>query len=262
MKQDASWSTVSTSYDPLELYNKLIERVVLKQTKDQYPFAAIHKQNLTVLNTRQGSLSNTQWYERFNTRYDVARSDGVEFGHKVLWEFCAQSIHSKSYDSLTLAKQTATKQSAEERYLAYLFLINSGAQHDLLRKELQNDFTKGSDKYPENCPQALLFLDRYSKTSPADGSSQGTAFAQKGGKSKKGDDKKSSDKGIKDKKDFDKEYFKDKPCFKCGKKAIHSPTVHLKTMMTTCQSPANPARVANPEAASRSSKSLRVSSKA
>ena len=131
MKQDASWSTVSTSYDPLELY-KLIKRVVLKQTEDQHPFAAIHEQNLTVLNTRQGSLSNTQWYERFNTRYDVARSVGVEFGHKVLLEYCAQSIHLKIYDSLTLAEQTATKQSAEERYLAYLFLVNSGAQHDLL----------------------------------------------------------------------------------------------------------------------------------
>jgi hypothetical protein len=119
---------------------------------------------------------------------------------------------------LTPAEQTATRQSAEERYLAYLFLVNSGAQHDLLRKELQNDFTKGSDKYPENCPQALLFLDRYSKSSPADGGSHGTAFAQKGGKPKKGGDKSLSDKPAKDKKDFDKEYFKDKPCFKCGKK--------------------------------------------
>ena len=168
MKQDASWSTVSSSYDPLELY-KLIERVILKQSEDQYPFAAVHEQNLAVLNTRQGSLSNTQWYERFNTRYDVARLVGVEFGHKILWEYCAQATHSRGYDSLTLAEQTAIRQSAEERYLVYLFLVNSGAQHDLLRKELQNDFTKGSDKYPKNCPQALLFLDRYSKSSPADG---------------------------------------------------------------------------------------------
>jgi hypothetical protein len=56
------------------------------------------------------------------------------------------------------------------------------------------------------------------KTSPLDSGSQGTAFAQKGGKPKKGDDKKSSDKGKRDKKDFDKENFKDKPCFKCRKK--------------------------------------------
>jgi hypothetical protein len=58
MKQDASWLTVSMSDDPLELY-KLIEQVVLKQTEDQYPFAAVHEQNLAVLNTKQGGLTNT-----------------------------------------------------------------------------------------------------------------------------------------------------------------------------------------------------------
>ena len=48
--------------------------------------------------------------------------------------------------------------------------------------------------------------------------SHGTAFAQKGGRSKKGDDKKTPNKSKGDKKDFDREYYKDKPCFKCGKK--------------------------------------------
>ena len=89
MKQDASWTTVSASYNPLELY-RLIKRVALKQTKDQYSFSAVHEQSLSVLNTKLGGLSNTQWYECFNTRHDVARSVEVELGHKVLWEYCAQ----------------------------------------------------------------------------------------------------------------------------------------------------------------------------
>ena len=88
MKQDASWTMVSASYDPLELY-RLIKRVVLKQTKDQYPSVVVHEQSLAVLNTKQGGLSNTQWYERFNTCHDIVRSIVVELGHKVLWEYCA-----------------------------------------------------------------------------------------------------------------------------------------------------------------------------
>jgi hypothetical protein len=40
MKQDKNWATVSVSYKPLELY-KLIKRVILKQTEDQYPVAAL-----------------------------------------------------------------------------------------------------------------------------------------------------------------------------------------------------------------------------
>jgi hypothetical protein len=87
MKQDASWTTVSMSYDPLALY-RLIKWVVLKQTEDQYPFAAVRKQSLALLNTKQSGLSNTQWYERFNLRHNVARSVRVELGHKVLCEYC------------------------------------------------------------------------------------------------------------------------------------------------------------------------------
>ena len=38
MKQDIDWNAVSTSYDPLALY-RLIEKTILAQTEDQYPFA-------------------------------------------------------------------------------------------------------------------------------------------------------------------------------------------------------------------------------
>ncbi len=104
---------VSTSYDLLKLY-KLIKRVILEQTEDQYPFSAIHEQNLAVLNTKQGGLPNTQWYERSNAQYDVARSLGVEFGHKVLWEYCTQLAHSKSYDLLGTSEQATIRQAAED----------------------------------------------------------------------------------------------------------------------------------------------------
>ncbi len=132
-----------------------------------------------------------------------------------------------SYDALGTTNQAAMRQASEDQYLVHILLVNSGGQHKHLRKELQNDFTKGSNKDPENCSQTLLFLDRYLKSAPADSASQGTAFAQKGGRPKKGKEKKGSDKPKAEKKDFDKEYFKDLPCFKCGKKGhpqLHCPT--------------------------------------
>jgi hypothetical protein len=136
MKQDTSWTTVSASYNPLELY-RLIKQVVLKQTKNQYPFTTVHKQSLAVLNIKQGGLSNTQWYERFNTCHNIACSVGVELGHKVLWEYCTQSKHSMSYyNALGTTNQAAMRQAAEDQYLAYILLVNSGGQHNHLRKEL------------------------------------------------------------------------------------------------------------------------------
>ena len=40
MKQDVDWEAVSTSYNPLLLYH-LIEKMVLAQMEDQYPFVTI-----------------------------------------------------------------------------------------------------------------------------------------------------------------------------------------------------------------------------
>jgi hypothetical protein len=45
MKQDTEWTNVITSYDPLTLY-RLIERTVLAQTEDQYPFTTVYDQEL------------------------------------------------------------------------------------------------------------------------------------------------------------------------------------------------------------------------
>ena len=42
MKQDVIWTTVATSYDPLQLISA-IEKAVLSQTEDQYPFAIVYK---------------------------------------------------------------------------------------------------------------------------------------------------------------------------------------------------------------------------
>jgi hypothetical protein len=43
MKQVMDWAVVSTSYDPPTLY-RLIERTILAQTEDQYPFSTVYDQ--------------------------------------------------------------------------------------------------------------------------------------------------------------------------------------------------------------------------
>ena len=40
LNHDATWSSFSASYDPLELY-KFMEKVILKQTEDHYAHAAV-----------------------------------------------------------------------------------------------------------------------------------------------------------------------------------------------------------------------------
>ena len=45
MKQDTSWTTVSTSYDPLALLD-LIEKTVMSQSQYTYPFATVYDAQL------------------------------------------------------------------------------------------------------------------------------------------------------------------------------------------------------------------------
>ena len=91
---------VATSYDPLQLIN-IIEKTVLAHTEDQYPFAIVYKQKLSLYGFHQNTVTNDQWYERFNTKVDVGTSIGVTRQHSVILEWTAQSTHSPYYQYIT-----------------------------------------------------------------------------------------------------------------------------------------------------------------
>ena len=213
MKQEKTWEVVSASYKPLELY-KLIESVVLKQTEDQYPVAAVWEQYGQVYNARQGNMTNTEWYERFNTKVEVAESVGCKFANDKTLDYCAELQYKKSYALLGVTEQDAVDVLARDRFMAFGLLKTSSSSHDKIKSDLSDDYTKGSDNYPTTPQQTLLLLDKYSKKPQLVAQSEGTAFAQK---IKKGGAKKS---GADDPKtfEFDKDFYKDKECFRCGKK--------------------------------------------
>jgi hypothetical protein len=70
MKQDTNWNIASTSYNPLDLY-QLIKKMTLAQTQEQYPFTTVYDQELGFYSFQQETMSNLQWYEKFNTKVDV-----------------------------------------------------------------------------------------------------------------------------------------------------------------------------------------------
>ena len=146
LRQDISWATVDTTpKNPIDLLN-LIERVVLKQSEtDQYPWATLHDADMAIKNMRQGHLSDHQWVERMRTRWEIARSVGVERFCTVWADYCANIKYGDQYKNLTTAQQTLISDEAEERYIAYLIVLNSGSQHEHLRMSLQEDFAKKAD---------------------------------------------------------------------------------------------------------------------
>jgi hypothetical protein len=167
MKQDTDWTAVSVSYDPLILY-RLIEKSILAQTEDQYPFATVYDQELSFYQFCHDNMNNPQCYERFNTKVDVGDAIGVTCQHRSLLEHVAQEQLTGTtvvtFASLTTTHQELVRKDAEERYLSYVFLRQSGPQQAKLKVKLQNDFTTGDNHYPKTRQQTLHLLDKYSKT--------------------------------------------------------------------------------------------------
>jgi hypothetical protein len=113
MNQDTDWNTVIILFDPLTLY-RLIERTVLTQTEDQYPFATVYDQELSFYSFKQDNMSNPQWYERFNTNVDVSGAIGVTQHHEVLLEYVAQESHTRAFTDLGPMEQQLVRDDAEE----------------------------------------------------------------------------------------------------------------------------------------------------
>jgi hypothetical protein len=187
MKQDTDWNMANMSYNPLELY-WLIKKTTLVQTEDQYPFTTVYDQELGFYSFLQETMSNLQWYKKFNTEVDVGLAIGVTRQHKVLLEYVAQENHTLTFAALSAEQKQVVHKDAEEWYISYAFLHQSGAQHGNLKVDLRNYFTTGSNQYPKTRQQMLHLLDRYSKTVvvPKTTSSEGSSFAQKGGRGGRG----------------------------------------------------------------------------
>jgi hypothetical protein len=112
---------------------------------------------------------------------DVGESIGVTCQHKVILDYVAQELYTKSFTDLEAVEQKLARDDAEERYVSYAFLQQSEAQHGSLKVDLQNDFTTGDNLYPKNRQQTLHLLDKYSKTVVTRVTqSEGTSFAQSG----------------------------------------------------------------------------------
>ena len=133
----------------------------------------------------QHNLTSDQWYERFNTKVDIASAIGSTIQHKVLIEYISQESNIK-YDDISTEEQEDFKRDDEEIYLSYVFLRKSGKQHNLLKTDLQNNFTTGDERMPKKCQTTLHILDNYTKNPVAiQPTPEGVAFSQRGNRYKK-----------------------------------------------------------------------------
>jgi len=133
-------------------------------------------------------LSNAQYYDKFNTKVDVANALKIEFVTTMSQEYmiaCDTNLHINKkipeYEDLTTAEQQWINESAQEPYLARIFLFRSGRQHAQLWQSLKQDYAKSDDKHPNTRQAAFWLLEQFATLTPVT-DSHGTAFSQQQGK--------------------------------------------------------------------------------
>jgi hypothetical protein len=186
MESDAAWDKVQSSDDPL-LMLSLIEKCVYAQTEDNLPCANIWDmmKSLTGFHQDEG-MSHADWYDKFNTRINVAVSVGMSFQHTAILEYALKrepNISAASYEDLDDSDKESIQKASVERLLAYIFISQS--KESRVKDSLQQDYSKGIDMYPATRLDALRMLNTFSsKPKTSTGKSEGTSFSQKGSNGK------------------------------------------------------------------------------
>jgi hypothetical protein len=150
MKHDRDHDTVMRSADPLKLY-ALIEKTIMAQIEDKYPFETIYNSELRFYNGQQRDLSNDRFYNKFNTQSDVNKAVGIERIHPTLVDYMTEQPHKgTAFEDLPDANQELVKAKTMEAYLSYAFLQQAHKQHAKLKTDLRNEYAHGIDKFPKD----------------------------------------------------------------------------------------------------------------
>ena len=94
IKYGPDWDNASTYYNPLQIF-ALIYKTVLAQTKDQYLFATVYKQECSIYSFSQNTFINDQRYELFNANINSGSANGITWYHQVILSHVAEESKKK-----------------------------------------------------------------------------------------------------------------------------------------------------------------------
>ena len=124
----------------------------MSQYQDTYPCATVYKAQISITGYHQETKSKDAYYNRFNTKYDVADAIGIILGdHSMLHEWVTQEDHpGDDFEDLTDMQQLAVCKKSRDKYLAYMMVRKSNSSSAKLRASLSNAYALRDDKYPAN----------------------------------------------------------------------------------------------------------------
>jgi hypothetical protein len=202
-----------------------MERTIVAQTKDEYPFKMFYDLERRFNNNQHHDRSNAQYCDAYVTEWEVDAAAGIHRVHPSLIEYAIEqdkTLKGTAFSAMGKAQQDAMEESVINRMNAYDILMGASRNNVKLITNTQNDYAQGMHRCAPDLPKQLKIMDGYSKTNivvPIP--NQGSYFAQSGRGRGQGDDRaqgwrrargwtgKITDRS-------DKDWAKDKTCGRCG----------------------------------------------
>ena len=167
LKQSNEWNAAYTTYDVLILI-RIIRTITFKIDEQKYFLLTLHQARARFYNSRQLSLSNAEYLEKFNNFVNIAMAYNRKIHDQAITYIATETANAGvDYDTLTAAKQAIVQDNAKYMYLACAFLCQSDRKrYGRLLKELENNFTKENSNYPTDLVTTYRMISEYKNWQP------------------------------------------------------------------------------------------------
>ena len=162
LKQQAQWSDISQEQDGIALIS-LIKTITFKFEDQKFLPLALYQSKANLYALRQSNMTNHEYLQRFQNLVDVASAYNGQLYDWSILNIIQEWIHpGVAYETITEAEKLIVNSSASELYQLTMFLHQSDRRrYGKLLHELENDFTKGNDDYPDTLVKAYHLLSEY-----------------------------------------------------------------------------------------------------
>jgi len=172
----------------------MIKAITFKLEDQKFLPLALHQAKMNLYAFRQGNMSCHEYLQKFQNLVDVALAYNGQIHDNATLDIVTEVSHpGVLFQALQAADQEAMTLAAHELQMATMFIAQADkCWYGKLQEELENDFTRGSDGYPQTLVKAYHMINEYKNWSPRSFSivdASGVAFVQKGKNGDKQKDK-------------------------------------------------------------------------
>ena len=175
-----NWNDINTTNDVIGMLRLIRNCEVQRQTRRDETSTLLDAER-SVMNFRQNALPDSEYYQSFKDKIETADQLGAAIGEKPDLIAAKLGTVAADPDFPTDAERATAASAVKDAYLARLFLINSDKKrYASLIRDIENDFTRGNDTYPDSLSSAYDFIVNYvaPRTSSRHPDDSGMAYAQ------------------------------------------------------------------------------------